>query len=336
MLPVVRSTLLLFGSIAALASSAFAMDLETRFFVDGKAGGTMEAGKPSRWQFEFTDPMSGHPPHHFHVMHAKPMHLIVISQDLSSFVHIHPDYLEHAHRPFEIRVNQTHSDPDNFDVVRAVPMAGNYFLFAEVMPMNYGMLLFPYDLLVKGPAREAIPLNIDSLQADGTIIKHFDRQNAAVPEALANYRARVRIEAFEHCGTVLPKLYLDLESREGAAETFSPVMNLDPWLESYGHAIVLGSKGTTAASKIVQHLHAVWPIPSGDPDDERGPSIELMAHSHGQSTPTDIYRAWIQFAHGGRVMTWDFTFAWDLEREQERIRQEGGGLFPKCRPASAR
>ncbi|MES2856523.1 MAG: hypothetical protein V4692_11705 [Bdellovibrionota bacterium] len=308
----------LLAAFATLMSSfAGALTLDADFLVNGVSGGSMTLGAPAKWEFLFKDTLTGGTPHHFHVMHAKPMHLIVVSDDLSHFAHVHPDHKPHTAKPFSLIPNVASKDPDNFAVGKLIPFAGSYYLFGEVMPMNYGMLLFPYDLNVAGTKRAPVSLQVDERESDGKIAKVFDS---------GKLRTKLFIEPMEHCGVILPRFTIELEAFDGVQ--FVPVEDLEPWLESYGHAIVIGQQGVKAADKIVQHLHAVWPLPGDDiSKDERGPFIELAAHSHGKSTPTDVYKAWIQMKRGGVVQTLDFTFDWNLERAKETSRSDGAFCF---------
>jgi hypothetical protein len=309
------------ASVAALflfPLQLFAATLTAGFFVDGVAGGKMTESQPARWEFSFKDSVTGATPH-FHVMHEKPMHLIVISDDLSHFAHVHPDLKPRDPHQFSLSANTENADPDNFAVHDVVPFAGHFLLFAEVMAMDYGMLLFPFDLNVDGVTRPAEPMVVDPREADGSIVKTF---------ADGLIRAKLLIDPMNHCDIVLPHFNMKLEV-QGADGTYSPLNDLEPWLASYGHAIVVGQKGSLAAEKIVQHLHAVWPIPGDDPskDVDRGPLVELAAHSHGKSTPTDVYRTWIQIKRAGQVYTLPFTFTWDLVKASGFAKSDGAFCF---------
>lgn len=294
-----------------LAPLAFA-DLESGLLVNGQRDGAMEAGQPARLQFIFLDPMTGHPPHHFHVMHEKPMHLVVVSEDLSQFAHLHPTLIQHSHVPFDITVNKASTDPDNFALSSAVPKPGHYFLFGEIMPMDYSMLIFPFDLKVngesKGPAPSVVP---DPLSPDGTILKFYGLDSLESGPLQANYQLKILPEAVDHCGTLVPKLNVELSFRENPAGEFLPVTDLEPWLASYGHSFVISKNGANAADRSIVHLHAVWPLIDSDPKDGHGPWLELAAHSHGNSFPPGIYRAWVQIKHRGQVLTLPLTFDWN-------------------------
>ena len=285
---------------------AFADQLNTALWVDGVVGASADSTKNSKLEFEFRDSVTGEIAHHFHVMHTKPMHLIVVSEDLSHFAHVHPKEKPHSAKAFYLNANSQTNDPDNFALPTLLPSGGKYFLFAEVMPMGYGMLNFPYDLNVNGPTRKAEIPSIDKPDADGKIWKYFD-----------DYLIKLEILPMEHCQVIIPRLHFEILSKQNGV--FEQVKDLDPWLESFGHAILIGREGKTAAEKAILHLHAVWPLPTGDPSkDERGPRIELATHSHGQSMQSDSYRAWIQLKHQGKVHTFSFEFDWKLEEARKK------------------
>lgn len=285
--------------------SAEASTLKTALWVDGILGASADSTKNSKIEFEFRDAETGEMAHHFHAMHTKPMHLIVVSEDLSHFAHVHPNEKPHSVKAFNITANSKTSDPDNFAVPTMLPFGGKYFLFGEVMPMGYGMLNFPYDLNVSGPTRQTEIPSIDKPNEDGKILKYF-----------GDYLIKLEILPMEHCQVIIPRLHFEVLFKQNGR--FEQIKNLEQWLESYGHAILIGRDGATAAEKAILHLHAVWPLPTGDPlKDERGPRLELATHSHGESMQSDSYRAWIQIKHQGKVHTFSFDFDWKLEEAKE-------------------
>lgn len=305
-----RTLLVMF--VAALCLKANAANLKTALWVDGNVDGAAESTKTSKIEFEFRDAETGEMAHHFHSMHAKPMHLIVVSEDLSHFAHVHPNEKPHSVKPFYINANSPTNDPDNFAVPKMLPFGGKYFLFAEVMPMGYGMLNFPYDLNVNGPTRSVEAPVIDAPGADGKILKYFNSHGEPSDESGGTYLIKLEVLPMEHCQVVIPRLHFEVLQKQNGI--FTQVKDLEPWLESYGHAIMIGREGKLASEKAILHLHAVWPLPTGDvAKDERGPNLELATHSHGQSMQSDHYRAWIQIKHSGKVHTFNFEIEWKLE-----------------------
>lgn len=307
-----RITILQAFFILFTAVNASADTLNSALWVDGVLGGVANSTKPTKIEFEFRDALTGDIAHHFHEMHAKPMHLIVVSEDLSHFAHVHPNMRPHTAKAFFINSNSPTSDPDNFAVPNMLPFGGKYFLFGEVMPMGYGMLNFPYDLNVAGPTRSTKLPKADLPGADGKILKYFAANGSVSDEANGQYLIKLEVLPMEHCQVIIPRLHFEvLVKKDGE---FTQVTDLEPWLESYGHAILIGREGKLAADKAVLHLHAVWPLPTGDVSkDERGPRLELATHSHGNSMQSDSYKAWIQLKHQGRVLTFNFEIDWKLE-----------------------
>ena len=111
-------------------------DVTGKIYVDREETATMTAGKETDWIFEFLDSSTGVTLDHFMIMHEKPMHLLAISQDLSRFAHIHPAPLGNHSGLFGIMANQRSTDPDNRDAEHVVSQGGDYFLYAEIMPMD--------------------------------------------------------------------------------------------------------------------------------------------------------------------------------------------------------
>jgi hypothetical protein len=306
-----------FLALVLMMSAAKAATLNTRLWVNGVESGTLEARQPAKIEFEYWDADTGNMAHHFHVMHAKPMHLIVVSEDLSHFAHVHPDLNPHTFKPFYLNANVVSSDPDNFAMPNLIPFAGHFYLFAESMPMDYGMLMFPYDLTATGlPRTQSEKPTPDQAGSDGKILKYFTGDGEATTEDKAEYLLKIEVLPMDHCQTIIPRLHIEMFSR--VENQFQQIKDLDQWLESYGHAIMIGRDGVVAAEKAVLHLHAVWPLPTGDiSKDERGPYLELTTHSHGKSMQSDQYRAWLQIQHHGKVRTFPFEILWDLEQARE-------------------
>ena len=311
------------------ASTAIAGDLHAKLMINGSESLVMRPAERAKWEFEFRDSETGMFPHHFHEMHQKPMHLIVVSEDFENFAHVHPTNHMHTAKAFSILVNSNTQDPDNFQLPKVVPNSGKYFAFAEVMPMDYGMLVYPYTIdartthVNRFENRGGVKLGSRVTDRDVDLINWYDEQGNPVKEAsIAQYEAHLKIEPVEHCGTIIPKLNVNIKYRANLTDEFKPSTNLEPWLDSYGHAIILGRLGSSANEKIIQHLHAAWPIYSGDiaKDEDRGPNLELVAHWHGQSTPDDLYRTWIQFKHNSKIKTLVFDFKWIQPAPQSNVR----------------
>jgi hypothetical protein len=278
--------------LVAASTPAFAR-LSAHMEVSGgeSSGGRVTAGRPADLSLHFFDPASSDPLHHFHPMHGKPLHLIVVRDDLSTFAHLHPTPMGEHHPMFDQMLNADSADPDNFDAVRAVPTAGRYLVFAEAMPMGYSMTTVTGELEATGTPAPRQPFVLDPVDQDGFLYKDA-----------GDYRMRLHIETYPECGTFSVMLRIFLQKRvDGRLE---PVDDVETWLEAFGHAILISTDGETADAKVFSHLHAVWPLPD-DPAGPRGPDLELTSDNHMPMRAGD-YRLWIQLKHAGAVMTVPF------------------------------
>src|SRR5690606_33554731 len=121
-------------SAIVFISQAAAVTFTPEFKVGGTVGGEMTAGERSRWELRYYNDETGEAHHHYMMMHAKLLHMIVVRDDLNTFAHIHPNF-SHGSRAFSITVNADQvPDPDNADIPTAVPTAGRYLVFTETMP----------------------------------------------------------------------------------------------------------------------------------------------------------------------------------------------------------
>jgi hypothetical protein len=227
-------------------------------------------------------------------MHEKEMHLILISEDLESFAHLHPQHLSDHIGIFGIDLNQPTQDPYNLDAISAVKRPGPYFLFAESMPMGFSMTTLPLDFRASGVATQKKPLKIDPVSSDGFIYKNFN-----------DYQVKLKVNTYPHCGNFAALLEMELKHLDPLSQTYLDVTDLQPWLSSFGHTIMLSEQGTIAKEKKFIHLHAVWPLVD-DPETERGPYLRVASDSHAPMTE-GIFKIWVQFKHHDQVQTIPFV-----------------------------
>ncbi|GAA0953294.1 hypothetical protein [Nonomuraea longicatena] len=213
---------------------------------------TLKAGEAGDFRFTITGP-TGKPVTDFQVNHDKKLHLIVVSRDLSTFQHVHPEM----------------SADGTWSTKLTLPGAGAYRAFADFSPTG-------------GPA---LTLGAD-LQAAG------DYQ----PKPLKAAAKTAEVDGYTVSldGDLVPgkstKLTLSV-SKDG-----KPVTDLEPYLEAYGHLVVL-----RAGDLAYLHVH-----PDGAPGDGKtkpGPEITFYAEAPSGGD----YRLFLDFQHGGTVRTADFT-----------------------------
>jgi hypothetical protein len=100
-----------------------------------------KAGEPVQLVFTIRD-FFGKAVPSLQIEHTKPMHLMVVSRDLSEFDHIHP-------QPAPGSV---------FRVPHTFPHGGNYRLFADYTPIGAANRIEAFDVNIAGPPRSPVPL----------------------------------------------------------------------------------------------------------------------------------------------------------------------------------
>lgn len=279
-----------------LSFFAFA-ETDCHFQVGGSNSLAMKAGQSSKWTFHFMNKETGAPAHLME-MHEKLVHLIVISEDLNDFAHVHPTGSHHGGM-FEINVNSPQTDPDNFDLPKVVPRGGNYFVLPEVMPMDDGMVTFPFVLNSNGP-KSFIPVVEDKMLFPGVIQKYFNEMGEISNQG-GLFRVTLNLEYLEEHQINNVKFRLKVESNNGG--NYEPVANINRWLGSYAHGFLISAGSFPIAEKKFLHIHSVFPMPE-DPNPDG--LINLVAHSHGK-LPNGLYKIWFQFKLGEKVMTIPFA-----------------------------
>jgi hypothetical protein len=278
-------------SIAPAATAA----LKAQVLINDEDTSVMQASAPTNLKIEFYDDESNSPLHHFHPMHEKPLHLIVIREDLSTFAHLHPSQLSEHLGLFGIDLNQATEDAYNVDAVKAVPLPGTYFLFAETMPMGYSMTTLPLSLQAQGPSLAPQEISKpDPVAADGKIHKIF-----------GDYQIHLKVKTYPHCGTFSVLLDMKVQKKNPQTFQFEDVTDIEPWLSSFAHTVMVSLDGNTAETKQFIHLHAVWPL-ADDPETERGPHLRVGSDNHGPLS-AGLFKAWVQFKHQGQVHTFPFV-----------------------------
>ncbi|MGZ3749449.1 MAG: hypothetical protein ACXVCD_19085 [Pseudobdellovibrionaceae bacterium] len=276
-----------------LVSQSFGA-LAAQLFLDGEEKNVMTAGAPTNLKIEIFNTDSPDPLHHFHPMHEKEMHLILVSEDLESFAHLHPQHLSEHLGLFGIDINQPTQDPYNLDAPTAVRKPGPYFLFAESMPMGFSMTTLALDFTALGAVTPKKPLELDAISPDGFIYKNFNA-----------YSVKLKVKTFPNCGTFSVLLEAELRHWDPLSQTYTEVLDLQPWLSSFAHTVLISEEGNNAQEKKFLHLHAVWPLVD-DPNTERGPYLRVGSDSHAPMRE-GVFKAWLQFKHLDQVQTIPFV-----------------------------
>jgi len=171
-----------------------------KFSVEVKPiGGKIEAGKPANLLFTLKDP-TGLAVKGVEIVHEMPLHLLMVSKDLSWFAHEHPSL-----------------QPDGtFTFTFTFPTGGDYTLFNDFTPQDVGMQVVPVVLKVEGAAPAAKPLVVDS-----------DK-----PKVVDGYTVSLETGGPVKTGAATNMAYTI--SKDG-----KPVTDLQPYLGAMGHLVII-------------------------------------------------------------------------------------------------
>lgn len=201
------------------------------------------------------------------VVHEKKIHLIIVSEDLGYFDHVHPE--EHQDGSYRIHIlskDQNFKDgPGNNETRFEQP--GTYFLFADYKPKSASHQLEKIEVHIPGTG--AKPIKYTSSLLSNRSGPYLATLKPFSDTIIAGKRVHLNVN-----------LYRDNKPIDAA--------NLENYLGSKAHIVAIGLN-----KKDYIHLH---------PEVVNG-KFELTTVFDNPG----IYRAWIQFSAEGKLHTIDFT-----------------------------
>lgn len=164
------------------------------------ASGAARAKEETELAVHITD-SKGKPVNDFELNHEKLLHLIVVSEDLSYFSHLHPAYLGNG----------------IFRISHTFPAGGKYRVFADFKPVGGNNMTVGEWLEVEG-----MPGKDQSIQVDVERVKVIgDKEIALAP---------TRLKANEE--TTLTFSFRNASTKE-------QITDLEPYLGATGHVVIL-------------------------------------------------------------------------------------------------
>jgi len=201
------------------------------------------------------------------LQHEKKIHLIVVSEDLSYFEHIHPDYQSDG--SYQIKVlpkGQNYSNGPGKNETK-FEYGGSYFLFADYKPTGSTHQVEKIPVQVKGAERSRVAFKADKLSGTSDDF-------SVVLDATGG---KLITDASMHIGGTITKSGKQIDPN-----------TLEDYLGAKAHMVVI-----SLDEKEYLHVH---------PDVADG-KFDL----HTTFKKPGIYRGWIQFKADGKVHTVDFT-----------------------------
>lgn len=199
------------------------------------------------------------------VQHEKKIHLIIVSNDLSYFEHIHPEYqADGAYKISVLEKNKTYSNGPGSNETR-FDYGGDYTLFADYLPSGGSHQVEKVSFSVQGTAKAPVTFKSEKLSGSS--------DNFSVN--LKASSGKLYTGAQMHITGMLMKDGKEID-----------VNSLENYLGAKAHMVVVSLN-----DKEYLHVHP----------DVSGGKFDL----HTTFMKTGIYRGWIQFKSNGKVHTID-------------------------------
>jgi hypothetical protein len=250
------------GEVKTSDAKSFNVELATE-------PGDLKAGQPVKLLLTIKDP-SGKTTSDLDVVHEKPMHLLITSDDLAIFDHIHP---------------KPEAD-GRFVVETKFPSAGKYKLYIDYKPKDEDQRIGRIDVNVSGPARERV-----SLVPDKEETKVFD-----------NIKVTMEPDKPLKAGESI-KLNFKVED----AKTGKPVTDLEPYLGAMAHFVIISEDSKEflhAHPEGHDHEGGQGEAPDhGAVGAHGGPEVS----AHTVFPKPGLYKTWAQFQRGGKVIITNFV-----------------------------
>lgn len=197
-----------------------------------------QSGKSTRLSIIATEKMTGNRISQFEVIHDKLMHLVMVSNDLSYFAHVHPKFNDNE------RI---------FAITHTFPRAGRYKMWVDAKPKGGTQFVKEFYLNVEGtPASKHVPIVVE---------KDF------VKKAVANgqkYQVRLNVPESINAGQDT-EIVFELSDSEGRLIT-----DLEPLMAAGGHCVIISAD----AGKFL-HIHPLKEVAVGW---RGGPEIAFMTN----------------------------------------------------------
>ena len=224
---------------------------------------TFYPNKPQHYRFKVRD-YEGNAVKEFDMVHEKIMHFIVVRKDLAEFQHLHPEF-DSADGEFTLQ-----------DLT--LPSDGPYRLFADFTPTASQT----------GQTGEKPPVTVYEDITVGNTTKYKPRPlgNPTTTKEVDGYIVTLSTGNAELTSGAATELTFTIKEDKG------PVVNLEPYLGAYGHAVIL-QEGS------LNFIHA-HPTAAVQPKDG---AVKFMTTLPQQGT----YKVFGQFQVDQKVITADFT-----------------------------
>ncbi|MCE3278602.1 MAG: hypothetical protein K0S44_793 [Bacteroidetes bacterium] len=201
------------------------------------------------------------------VHHEKKIHLIIVSNDLSYFEHIHPEFNSKGNYDIKILAKDKDFTAGNGKNETKFEHGGEYIAFADYNPTGGNHQLEKINLKVDGKTKPVV---------------NYTKENRV--SNVDGYK----VELVPDDGVFLSGKGIHFDGKLSENGKVIDANTLENYLGAKAHMVVIG-----AEDKSYLHVH---------PEIENG-----NFHLHTTFDKPGIYRGWLQFQTNGKVHTAEFT-----------------------------
>ena len=238
-------------------------------------GETLAANQPLRLSFTARQ-ANGAPVRYLEYVHERPLHLLVVSEDLAGFEHVHPTLVA----------------GDRYELAHTFKHGGRYRLYADFTAPGAAQRIESFTLTLDGPRRAFTPLQADAV---------WQKERVGLQLRLASDKPLRAGEDVELALTIR------------AAKTGQPVSDLEPFLGAWAHFVIIDERQTSfihahpleapQAAQNAQQPHVHTEATLGPP-----PAVIRTLTSFPRP---GLYKLWAQFQRGSQVITQPFVLQVD-------------------------
>jgi hypothetical protein len=291
--------------LTTVSQSSYA-ELIPHIQINGKEELTVEPGKVVELRLSFTDSVTGQLVTKYRRMNNKFMHLVIMKEDLSSMVHLHPTLIGTTGQFWTV-LNQQHEDPDTQGGEAAILKPGKYLVFAEVFPdrgaWRAAAQYIPFVLEAPGVVEnKTLPLSVPNSQCEYVTFLKADGTTGLFGDL---YKVSLHNEVVDGVNGSLVRFHFKVMSWSRRDQTYLPERNLQSFLGMHGHLFVTTTANEDLKDKLFVHSHGM--IHPGLHDDH----MIFSYFDRGALSKAPALRVWVQFKSNNRVQTADFTFKYD-------------------------
>jgi len=235
----------------------------------GLRGPDVKSIDESTLRLTFTPQHNGRLLRELAVTHEHLLHLIIVSDDLAFFDHVHPVLREQS---------------GSLEITYAFPRPGRYLLFADITPRGQRSQVFRFPVTVPATAGPVEDPQGPSILAPSAALAHPLASDPAITAELIPQPRAI-------CAGLHMQLLFRLSRND------QPLTDLEPYLGAMGHCVIISQDTRTYLHCHPEQVFAPTAETRGGP---------VVAFHTTFPTP-GRYKLWAQFQRGGKVIVADFV-----------------------------